>query len=65
MIVLPEIYEHVIHSFLREQGGSASKKEIYKALGDDAASKEMIDERLRTMERFGIITIEGEAVKIR
>lgn len=58
------IYEYAIHRFLRERGGSASKKEIYKALGDDTdASRRMIDERLRMMERFGLIVIDGEKVE--
>ena len=59
------IYEHVIHRFLREHGGSASKKEIYKALGDDVESRRMIDEKLRMMERFGLVTINGEEVKVK
>jgi len=48
--------------FLRERGGSASKKEIYRALGDDVESRQMIDEKLRMMERFGLVAIDGEEV---
>ena len=59
------IYEHMIHRFLKEHGGSVSKKEIYKALGDDVASRAMIDEKLRMMERFGFVLIDGEEVKIK
>jgi len=62
---MAEVYEHVIHSFLREHGGSALKKEIYTALGSDTESKRRIDERLRMMERFGLIIIDGEKVKIK
>jgi len=65
VIIMAEIYEHAIHKFLREHGGSASKKEIYKALGDDVASRRMIDEKLRMMERFGLVTINGEEVKVK
>ena len=64
-MVMVEIYEHTIHSFLRERGGSASKDEIYRALGDDAESRRRIDERLRMMERFGLVVIDGEEVKIK
>jgi len=64
-LVMAEIYEYTIHSFLREHGGSASKDEIYKALGDNAESRRRIDEILRMMERFGIIVIDGEEVKIK
>ncbi|MCW4027047.1 MAG: hypothetical protein NWE76_06160 [Candidatus Bathyarchaeota archaeon] len=60
--VMAAIYEHTIHRFLRERGGSASKKEIYRALGDDVESRQMIDEKLRMMERFGFVAIDGEEV---
>ena len=59
------VYEYVIHRFLRERGGLASKEEIYKALGDDDASRRMIDDKLRMMERFGLVIIDGEEVKIK
>jgi len=60
------VYEYMILDFLRERGGSASKKEIYRALGDDtAASRNMIDDRLRMMERFGLVIIDGEEVKVK
>lgn len=59
------IYEHTIHRFLKERGGSASKKEIYRALGDDAASRRMIDEKISMMERFGLVVIDGEEVKVK
>lgn len=59
------IYEHTIHRFLRERGGSASKREIYRALGDDVESRQMIDEKLRMMERFGLVDIDGEEVNIK
>jgi len=62
---MPEIYERVIHKFLREHGGSASKNEVYKALGGDAASRRMIGEKLRMMERFGLIVIDGEEVGVK
>jgi len=64
-IIVAGIYEHVIHRFLRESGGSASKKEIYIALGDDSESRRMIDEKLRMMERFGLVIIDGEEVNIK
>ena len=44
--------------------GSALKEEICESLGDDAESRRTIDEKLRTMERFGLVTIDGEEVKI-
>ena len=59
------VYEYAIHRFLRERGGLASKEEIYKALGDDDASRRMIDDKLRMMERFGLVIIDGEEVKVK
>ena len=64
MIVTARINDHMIHRFLKERGGSASKKEICESLGDDAESRRTIDEKLRTLERFGLVTIDGEEVKI-
>ena len=57
------VFERVIHSFLREHGESASRKEIYGALGDDEESRRMIDEKLRMMERFGLVVVDGGEVK--
>jgi len=65
VIIISVVYEHVIHRFLREHNGLASKKEIYKSLGDDVASRKSIDEKLRMMERFGLVTIDKEEVKIK
>ena len=62
---MTEIFDHTIYDFLRERGGSAAKSEIYAALGGDADSKKAIDEKLRMMERFGLVSIEGEKVKIK
>jgi len=61
---MAELYESAIHKFLKERGGSASKKEIYKALGVDEESKRKIDERLSLMERFGLVVIDGDKVTI-
>ena len=65
VMIMAGIYEHTIHRFLRERGGSASKREIYKALGDDDTSRTMIDEKLSMMERFGLVIIDGEEVKVK
>jgi len=64
VIVTAVIDDHVVHRFLRKHGGSALKKEIYGAFGDDAESRRMVDDKLRTMERFGLVLIDGEEVKI-
>ncbi|MEM2111906.1 MAG: hypothetical protein QXX08_08535 [Candidatus Bathyarchaeia archaeon] len=59
------IYEHTIHRFLIKNGGSALKMEIYKALSEDDSSRKTIDEKLRMMERFGLVIIDGEKVKVK
>ncbi|MEM2851445.1 MAG: hypothetical protein QXW18_06560 [Candidatus Bathyarchaeia archaeon] len=65
MTVMVPIYEHTIHRFPMENGGSALKMEIYKALGEDDPSRKTIDEKLRMMERFGLVIIDGEKVKVK
>ena len=62
---MSEIYEYMIHDFLRKSGGSASKEEIYRAFGGSIEAKRMIDEKLGMMERFGIVIIEKEEVRLK
>ncbi len=64
-MIMAEIYEYAIHKFLREHGRSALKNEIYKVLSDGVASRRMIDEKLRMMELLGLVTINGEEVKVK
>jgi len=59
------VQEYVIHRFIKGQGGNASKETIYRALGEDAESRRSIDEKLKMMERFGLIIIDGEEVKLK
>lgn len=58
-------FMNILFTVFWERGGSASRDEIYRALGDDAESRRRIDERLRMMERFGLVVIDGEEVKIK
>ena len=59
------VQEYVIHRFIKGQGGKASKKAIYRAVGDNAESRRSIDEKLKMMGRFGLIIIDGEEVKVK
>ena len=59
------VQDYIIHRFVRERGGKASKQEILEALGSDEESRRMIEEKLTMMERFGIVAIEGEDVRIK
>lgn len=60
-----EISEYTIHRFIKERGGTTSKMEIYKALGGDAESRRSIDEKLRMMERYELIIIDEDKVRLR
>ena len=59
------VQEYVIHRFIKGQGGKTSKKAIYTALGDNAESRRIIDEKLSMMERFGLIIIDEEEVEVK
>lgn len=59
------IYEHVIHRFLRERGGKASKQEIFEALGSDEESRRTIEEKVTMMRRMGIVVVDGDVVRIK
>lgn len=58
------VQDYIIHRFIRERGGGATKQEILEALGSDEESKRLIEEKLTMMERFGILTIDGEIVSL-
>lgn len=55
----------MIHRFIRERGGKASKQEILEALGTDEESRRAIEEKLTMMERFGFITMDRDIVRIK
>ena len=59
------IQEYKIHSFIRERGGEATKQQIFETLGNDDESKRIIEGKLRMMERFGLVIIDGEEVKMK
>ena len=58
------IQEYMIYRFIKEHGGEAKKQEIFQTLGNDDESKRIIENKLRMMERFGLVIIDGEEVKI-
>lgn len=58
------VQDYIIHRFIRERGGKASKQEILEALGSDKDSKRIIEEKLTMMERFGIVVIDGDVVRL-
>lgn len=59
------VQDYMIYNILKNQGGRATRQQIFDALGDDEESRRAIKEKLTTMERFGIIAVEGDEVTIR
>jgi len=59
------VQDYMIHKFVRERGGKASKQDIFEALGTDEETKRIIGEKLTMMARFGIITIKGDVIRIK
>lgn len=57
------VQDYTIHRFI-SKSGRVTKQEICEALGSDEESKRIIEEKLRMMERFGIVVIEGDVVRI-
>jgi len=58
------VQDYMIHRFISRRG-KATKQEIYKALGSDEESNRIIEEKLRMMERFGIVAIQKDVVTMR
>ena len=59
------IQDYVIHKFIRERGGKASKQEVFEALGIDEETRGMIEGKLRMMERSGFVMIDGDTVEMK
>ena len=55
----------MVHRFIRERDGKASKQEILEALGKDEECRRAIEEKLMMMARFGIVAIEGDIIRIK
>ena len=62
---MSSIQDFVIYRFIKERNGKAGIREIIKALGKNDEDKRLIIEKIRTMERFGMLTIEGDTVTIK
>lgn len=58
--------DHVIYQFLTENNGGATKREeLFDVFGSNEEVRRIIREKLLMMERFGLITIQGDVVTIR
>ena len=59
------IQDHLIHRFIKQRGGKATKQEIFEALGSDQESQRIIEERLLIMQRMGVVVIDEDIVTIK
>lgn len=62
---MSEVQDYMIHQFLREKNGKATRKQIIDALGKNEESKRIVGEKISMMARFGIVTIDGDMVIIK
>ena len=62
---MSEVQDYMIHQFLMKNNGKAKRQEIIRALGENEETKRIIEEKIMTMERFGIVTIDGDLVIIK
>jgi len=63
---MAEIRDRDIYRFIKEgEGGRATRRRIFEALGDDEESRKTIEEKLMMMARMGIVIIEGDEFRIK
>jgi len=55
----------VIHQFLVKNNGKATRREILDALGKDEETRRIVEEKLSMMQRFGLVTIDGDLVALK
>lgn len=54
------VQDYMIHKFIKQRGGKATKQEIFEALGSDQESQRIIEERLLIMQRMGVVVIDED-----
>jgi hypothetical protein len=58
--------DHGIYQFLIENNGGVTKREeLFDVFGVNEEARRIIKEKLLMMERFGLITIQGDLITIR
>ena len=58
--------DHAIYQFLTENNGGATKREeLFDVFGLNEEVKRIVQEKLLMMERFGLITIQGDLITVR
>ncbi len=64
MAEVAAIQDYMIFNVIRGRGGRATKTEIFEALGGGDEVRRVVEEKLSMMARFGLVVVEGDAVKI-
>jgi predicted transcriptional regulator len=59
------IQDYMIFRIIADSNGKVTKKEIIDKLGRDKETKRVVEEKLSMMERFGLISIEGDLVVLK
>lgn len=62
---MSSIQDYMIHRFIKERNGKTTLEEIIKALSKSEEDKQLITEKIRMMERFGMLTVKGNTVAIK
>jgi len=55
----------MIYEIITKNEGKATKQEILDKLGRDKETKRVVEEKLGMMERFGLISIDGNLVTLK
>ena len=58
------VQDYMIHRFIREKSGKATKQEVLEAFGNDEETRRMVEEKLSMMQRFGILVIDGDVIRL-
>ncbi len=59
------VQDYMIYQIISKNNGKATKKEILDALAKNEEAKRLVEEKLLMMERFGLISIEGDVVTLK
>jgi len=62
---LSGIQDYMIYEIITKNEGKATKQEILDKLGKDKETKRVVEEKLGMMERFGLISIDGNLVTLK
>lgn len=54
----------MIHRFLVKNNGKATMQQIIEALAKNEEAKSIIGEKIMMMQRFGIVSVDGDLVTI-